>query len=313
MVRVLVHPLPPPSTSAPSSSCLSASGGSVELFLAFSAALAPVLGLALDHALSEQPRPQPSPQRRFAAVAGALAALTCAVTEKGDSRGAYEAIVGWFVVLALERAWEARARAVVLERERAPNLGNECLMADSDCCRLALQPFAADSTTASALCSHPRHLHACRTSSLFFQTFLYSSSGVGRAGVLEAVGSAGGDARIAFLRRRARYAENCIGTSSFSRSVGLWAAHHVARTLVERLRCFWSTPGTDCAARAPFYHVKLQSARVGARAGCFPSGDAAAAANSDWQRQAWGGIAGGRSLGRGGAPAPDCLRAGHLR
>lgn len=86
-------------------------GGSVELFLAFSAALAPVAGLALDHALSERPRPPPSPLRRAAAAAGGLSALVCALTERGDTRGAYEAIFAWFAVLALERAWEARTVA----------------------------------------------------------------------------------------------------------------------------------------------------------------------------------------------------------
>jgi hypothetical protein len=83
-------------------------GGSVELFLALTASLAPPLCLALDAALAgdAHPQPPPPPTRRTAAAAGAAASALCVLSERGDTAGAYVAIVCWFLALAAERTWE---------------------------------------------------------------------------------------------------------------------------------------------------------------------------------------------------------------
>ena len=44
--------------------------------------------------------------RLAAGAAGAAAAALCAATEAGDTRGSYEALAAWFILLAAERAWE---------------------------------------------------------------------------------------------------------------------------------------------------------------------------------------------------------------
>ena len=81
-------------------------GGSVELFLALTAALAPPLAGALDAALSPGVPPPLHPRRRTAAVAGAAACAVCVLSERGDSAGAYVALAAWFAVFAAERTWE---------------------------------------------------------------------------------------------------------------------------------------------------------------------------------------------------------------
>jgi hypothetical protein len=81
-------------------------GGSVELFLALTAALAPPLAAALDAALSPGVPEPLSARRRHAAAAGAAACAVCVLSERGDSAGAYIALAAWFAVWAAERAWE---------------------------------------------------------------------------------------------------------------------------------------------------------------------------------------------------------------
>jgi len=99
-------------------------GGSVELLLSFTAALAPPLAHALDVFLAKRglvsgsllgpgaeseagPEHRGFARRRAAASAGVGACTLAALSERGDSASAYLALLLWFGTAALERCWDA--------------------------------------------------------------------------------------------------------------------------------------------------------------------------------------------------------------
>jgi hypothetical protein len=100
-------------------------GGSVELFLALTAALAPPLAFALDATLAQPRRPLALPPRRAtAAAAGAAACALCMLTERGDTAGAYLAVCVWFLMWAAERSWETLLLAPPPDAEAGDALGS---------------------------------------------------------------------------------------------------------------------------------------------------------------------------------------------